>query len=64
MSEPKWEGPLTTQQTIDCLGIACCALDKIAEWTPKDSKRFGSQSTMAKSALDAIYRGGYGQGEK
>ena len=58
MSDPRWTKPLTQDEMANRLGIACCALDKIAEWTDEDSDEFGNQGLFAKTALDHIYGGG------
>ena len=58
MSDPRWAKPLTQEEMEHCLGIACCALDKIAEWSDDDAVRFGYPALFAKTALDNIYAGG------
>ena len=58
MSDPRWTKPLTQDEMADRLGIACCALDKIIEWTDEDSDKFGDQGLFAKTALDYVYGGG------
>lgn len=63
MSDPRWTKPLTQDEMADRLGIACCALDKIAEWTDDDSDKFGDPGLFAKTALYHIYGGGLPKGE-
>jgi hypothetical protein len=57
MSEPRWRGKLTGEEMARRLGIACCALDKIAGWTFRDDDEFGNVKAFAANALDITYSG-------
>ena len=52
----KWDGPLDADQMAERLGIACCALDKLASWTVADDKEFGDSRHFAKTAIDVAMR--------
>ena len=57
VSEPRWSGKLTGEEMARRLGIAACALDKIAEWTSRDDDEFGNVKAFAANALDITYSG-------
>jgi hypothetical protein len=52
MIERKWPHSLTATETSERLGIACCALAKLAQWTDTDTEMFGSWQTFAQVSIE------------
>lgn len=49
-----WTTPLTPDECADRLARACCALDKLAHYTPHDEVYFGDFKTFAQHSLNYV----------
>ena len=52
MCNRKWPTPIKVDEMPTRLGIACCALDKLADWTAADDQEFGDFRTFATVAIE------------
>jgi len=54
MIKRTWPTKITHEEMRVRLAIACCALDKIAQWTVMDSCKFGDPGFFARLAIEQV----------
>jgi len=54
MNMRKWPTKITPTEARERLGIACCALDKIAQWTEEDNDKYGDPGLFARVAIEQV----------
>ncbi|HPO17313.1 MAG TPA: hypothetical protein PLI09_28025 [Candidatus Hydrogenedentes bacterium] len=54
MIKREWPTKITPEECKERLAIACCALDKIAQWTEEDDNKFGDPGLFARVAIEKV----------